>query len=62
MRYDPFFQDTPIKALEMNGESIDFPILYYDLRPVTAMFTAKTERLKKLLQVAKRNRESLDDE
>lgn len=49
MRDDPFFKDTPVKTLDMEGESIDFPILYYDLRAITSIFTAKTKSLRELL-------------
>jgi hypothetical protein len=33
----------------MAGESIEFPVLYYDFRYITSIFTAKTGKLKKLL-------------
>ncbi|MFC1909705.1 acetoacetate decarboxylase family protein [Chloroflexota bacterium] len=49
MRDSPFFKNTPRKTLDMAGQQVEFPILYYDLRCVTSIFTAKTERLKKLL-------------
>lgn len=49
MRDDPFFKDVPRKTLDMDGQPIDFPILYYDVRAVNAIFTARTSRLKKLL-------------
>ena len=49
MRDDPFFKDTPRKALDMEGESIEFPILYYDFRMISSTFTAKTKKLKELL-------------
>jgi hypothetical protein len=49
MRDDPFFKDTPRKTLDMAGEPIEFPILYYDLRLLIAIFTAKIGGLKKLL-------------
>lgn len=49
MRDAPFFKDTPRKTLDMAGQQIEFPILYYDLRCMTNIFTAKTSRLKKLL-------------
>lgn len=49
MRDDPFFKDTPRKTLDMAGQPIEFPILYYDLRCLTAIFTAGTGRLRKLL-------------
>jgi hypothetical protein len=49
MRDDPFFKDTPRKTLDMVGEPIEFPILYYDLRLIIAIFTAKTSNIKKLL-------------
>ena len=49
MRDDQFFKDTPRKTLDMAGESIEFPILYYDFRMISATFTVKTNKLKKLL-------------
>ncbi len=49
MRDDPFFKDTPRKTLDMEGESIEFPILYYDFRMISGTFTAKTIKLKELL-------------
>lgn len=49
MRDHPFFKDTPKKALDMAGQPMEFPIFYYDVRFVTAIFTAKTSALKKLL-------------
>jgi hypothetical protein len=49
MRDDPFFKDTSRRTLDMAGQSIEFPILYYDLRYITSIFTARTSRLKKLL-------------
>ncbi len=49
MRADPFFRNTPRKHLEMAGEAIAFPILYYDSRMLSITFNVKTSRLKKLL-------------
>jgi len=49
MKDHPFFKDTPKKALDMAGQPMEFPIFYYDVRFVTAIFTAKTSALKKLL-------------
>ena len=49
MRGSPFFKDAPRKTLDMAGQQIEFPILYYDLRCITSIFTAKTNRLKKFL-------------
>ncbi len=49
MRDTPFFKDTPRKALDMAGRQIEFPILYYDLRYITGIFTAKTTKLRNLL-------------
>ena len=49
MRDAPFFKDTPRKILDMAGQPMEFPILYYDLRCITGIFTAKASRLKKLL-------------
>ena len=49
MRDHPFFKDTPKKTLDMAGQAMEFPIFYYDVRFVTAIFTAKTSALKKLL-------------
>jgi len=49
MRDSPFFKDTPKKILEMDGEAVEFPVLYYDFRSITCFFTAKTSQVKKLL-------------
>ncbi len=49
MRDDPFFKGIQRKVLDMEGESIEFPILYYDFRMISGTFTAKTSKLKKLL-------------
>lgn len=49
MRDDDFFKDTPRKALEMKGLSLEFPVLYYDFRFTTCIFTARINRLKKIL-------------
>jgi hypothetical protein len=49
MRDDPFFKDTPRKTLDMVGQSIEFPTLYYDYRFVTSIFTASTIGLRRLL-------------
>jgi hypothetical protein len=49
MRDDPFFKDAPRKILDMAGEPVEFPVLYYDFRFIMGTFTAKTGRLKKLL-------------
>ncbi len=49
MKDDPFFRNTPRKPLTRQGTAIEFPILYYDLRQVTAIFSAKTAALKTLL-------------
>ena len=49
MRDHPFFKDTPRRSLDMAGQSLEFPVFYYDVRFVTAIFTAKTSALKKLL-------------
>jgi len=49
MRDDLFFKDTPRTTLDMVGESIEFPILYYDSRMINGTFTAKTKKLNKLL-------------
>ncbi len=49
MKDDPFFKDTPRKPLTKQGLSIEFPILYYDLRQITAIFTAKTSAIKTIL-------------
>ena len=48
MRDDQFFKDTPRTALDMVGESIEFPIRYYDSRMINGTFTVKTKKLKKL--------------
>jgi len=49
MRDDPFIKDTPRKTLDMAGQPIKCPILYYDLRWINAIFTTRTSKLKKLL-------------
>jgi len=49
MRDDPFFKDTPRKTLDMAGEPIEFPILYYDLRMIHAVFNVKNNAIKKLV-------------
>lgn len=49
MRDDQFFKDTPRKTVDMDGETIEFPVLYYDFRFISSTFTAKTNRLKELL-------------
>jgi hypothetical protein len=49
MRDDPFFKETPRKTLDMDGQPVEFPVLYYDLRCITSIFTAKTSGLRKLL-------------
>jgi hypothetical protein len=49
MRDDPFFKDTPTKTLDMAGEPIEFPILYYDLRMIHTVFNVKSSSIKKLL-------------
>jgi hypothetical protein len=49
MKDDPFFENNTRKTLDMAGELIEFPILYYDLRMMHAVFTAKLGAIKKLL-------------
>jgi hypothetical protein len=49
MRDDPFFKDTPRKTLDMAGEPIEFPIFYYDLRMIHAVFNVKNSAIKKLV-------------
>jgi hypothetical protein len=49
MKDHPFFKDTPRKILDMAGHPMEFPVFYYDVRLVTAIFTAKTSTLKRLL-------------
>jgi hypothetical protein len=49
MRDDLFFKDTPRKTLDMEGRPVEFPILYYDLRCLIAIFTARTSALRKIL-------------
>jgi hypothetical protein len=48
MRNDPFIRDTSRKTLDMAGQPIEFPILYYDTRWINAIFTVRTSRLKKI--------------
>jgi hypothetical protein len=49
MRDHPFFEDTPRKSLDMAGQSFEFPVFYYEVRFIIAIFTAKTTALRKLL-------------
>lgn len=49
MRDDPFFKDTPRNSLTVEGLTTEFPVLYYDLRVIHAVFNAKTSAIKKLL-------------
>ncbi len=49
MRDHPFFKDTPRKSLDMAGQSLEFPVFYYDVRFIIAVFTAKTTALRRLL-------------
>jgi hypothetical protein len=49
MRNDPFFSGTPRKILDMDGVPMEFPILYYDIRHVAAMFPVAIRKLKELL-------------
>lgn len=49
MRESPFFKDTPRDTLDMEGQPIELPVLYYDFRFVSSIFTARTSNLKKLL-------------
>jgi len=47
MRDDPFFEGTPIKTLDMEGEPFEFPILYYDFRMISSTFSAKDQKAQK---------------
>ena len=49
MRNDPFFKDTPRKTVEFEGESFEFPALYYDFRMISSTFSVKTKKIKELL-------------
>jgi hypothetical protein len=49
MRDDQFFKKVARESLDMAGEPIEFPILYYDLRMVHAVFNVKTGAIKKIL-------------
>jgi hypothetical protein len=49
VRDTPFFKDTLRKTRDMAGQQIELPILYYDVRCINSIFTAKTRRLRKLL-------------
>lgn len=49
MRDDPFFKNTPRMTVDMAGQQIEFPILYYDLRYITWIFTVKTNKLRNIL-------------
>ena len=53
MRDHPFFEDTPRKSLDMAGQSLEFPVFYYDVRFVVATFTAKASALRKFLPHSK---------
>ena len=46
MREDPFIRETTRKTLDMAGQPIEFPILYYDTRWMNAIFTVSTSRQK----------------
>ncbi len=49
MRDDAFFKDTPRNPMTKEGLTVEFPILYYDLRMIAATFIAKTSLIKKIL-------------
>jgi hypothetical protein len=49
VRDAPFFKGTFRKTRDMAGQQIELPILYYDVRCINSIFTAKTSRLRKLL-------------
>jgi len=49
MRGDPFFKDTPTKTLDMAGEPVELPVLYYNFRFINAIFTAKITKIQQLL-------------
>jgi hypothetical protein len=49
MRDDIFFENTPRETFQVEGQSVEFPVFYYDYRFVTCVVTAKSDRLKKLL-------------
>lgn len=49
VRDTPFFKDTTKKTRDMDGQQIELPILYYDVRCINSIFTAKTSKLRKLL-------------
>jgi len=53
MRDDPFFEGTPRKTLDMEGESLEFPILYYDFRMISSTFSAKIEVSEKVVSNVK---------
>jgi hypothetical protein len=47
MRNDPFFNNTVRKPLDMDGETVEFPVLYYDFRFITIYFPAKTATVRR---------------
>jgi hypothetical protein len=49
MRDDPFFKDTPRNPMTIEGLTVEFPILYYDLRMIHAVFNIKNNVIKKLV-------------
>jgi hypothetical protein len=49
MKDDVFFADTKRESFDIEGQSVEFPVFYYDYRFVTCVVTAKTDRLKALL-------------
>lgn len=49
MRDDVFFANTPRESFDAEGQSVEFPVFYYDYRFVTCVVMAETNKLKALL-------------
>lgn len=49
MRDSEFFNETPRKTYEIQGQEIEFPVFYYDFCSVTASFIVKTNKLMEVL-------------
>ena len=49
MRDSEFFKGVPRKSYEVQGQSIEFPVFYYDFSSVTASFIVKANKLREVL-------------
>jgi hypothetical protein len=49
MRDDVFFENTPRETFQIDGQSVEFPVFYYDYRFLTCVVTAKSDKLNALL-------------